>query len=437
MYKNFISVIILSIIISIILLISLIINKKKIEKFTGNNTYYSLYNLSDRYSKSIKSYQVKDHDKFIIFNYDQGGFNNIRISFEVTVILAKYLDRVLVIPPKIKYYLLGDKKRTIFDFYSKKNLSNYISICDYSDITSNNINDINHLYQFVKSTNNYYFYVENNDGKNGCLVYKDNQLLSTRNNKTINLKNIQEKYLCLYSIDDNNDINLVKKLIPNYNENNSTPRFLFNYEFYFRMDLDNRKLLYQWVFDSIKLNENIITMTIDIYKKIGLQNYNAVHLRSNDFQQYNALNKLKLSEIALLIKHICSPNEKLLIITDHDNIKQIADYFTGYQLITKTDIYRNTVIMEEYQGLIESLLCVLANNFIGTEMSTFSHYIQILRGYMSKYHSNINTDLIYTTTIHPKIDKYKFNKYQKLDPNDNNTDCHIWSRISNNIWKYL
>ena len=89
-------------------------------------------------------------DKFIIFNYDIGGFNNIRISFEVIIILAKLLGRVLIVPPKTNMYLL-DKNTDIFDYYSINNLSHYIKICNYQDITKN-IKTANDLFLFAKKS---------------------------------------------------------------------------------------------------------------------------------------------------------------------------------------------------------------------------------------------------------------------------------------------
>ncbi len=395
------------------------------------NMYSKLYILSDKYSPPFKKYKIKPNDKFIIFNYDGGGFNNIRISFEVIIIMAKLLNRVLVIPPKKEFYLLNGQSTCIFDFYSRKNLSNYINICDYNDI-SNNIKEVNDLFSFAKKTKNYYFFVNNND-RNKCVYYKNNKLLVYKDNKYIDLKQINKKYLCLFSSFNKKE---VQKVL-NYKGKIENVRFLNNYDFFFRMDLkDRQKILYKFIFDSIKINGNIIKSVIKIYNYYNLNDYNATHIRSNDFQQFNNLQKLKINDITDLIKKNFNNSKRLFIITDHHTIEDITNHFSNYKIITNKDIYKKFTIEHKYHGLVESLLCVLANEFIGSEMSTFTFYIQILRGYMSKYYDHINDNLMYTTTINPKINYNEFINYQNIKPNKSQK-CIVWDRISNNVWKFI
>ena len=47
-----------------------------------------------------------DKPKYLAFTPDMGGFNNIRMSFEIILILAAALDRILVLPPEQPMYLL-------------------------------------------------------------------------------------------------------------------------------------------------------------------------------------------------------------------------------------------------------------------------------------------------------------------------------------------
>lgn len=438
------------------------INFKK-ESFVNNAYYNSLYKLSNKSNKSFKNHIIKPNDKFIIFNYDMAGFNNVRISFEIIIIITKYLDRILVIPPRTDSFGGGHIKgsSSIFDFYSLKNLSQYINICTY-DKLDKNIKNIDDLFKYAKSSRDYYFYIEDTNTRSGCLLYDKQNLTSIRDDETINLKKINQKFLCLFS---SLDEDYIKKMIPNYQfKNIKHPRFLFNYEYYFRMNLGKRKELYRWLYKALKIRKIIISETIKILKKLSLSSYNAVHIRSNDFKQFNK--NFNLEEFITSVKIIFSKKKKLLIITDHDNINEIINSFSDYKVYTSNDFYHKieinfkercslminkicqeqyiseenegyTNILKKYHGLIESLLCVLADKFIGSSMSTFSQYIQVLRGYMSKYHKNINTDLIYTSDINPIIDKKKFQEYQHIKPNNSSTNCHIWYRISNNMWKYI
>ena len=57
--------------------------------------------------------------KYLTFEPDGGGFNNIRMSLETIVVMAHAMGRTLVMPPSQNHYLLRkdrDKQRTHFSF---------------------------------------------------------------------------------------------------------------------------------------------------------------------------------------------------------------------------------------------------------------------------------------------------------------------------------
>ena len=65
---------------------------------------------------------MKDEPKYVTFEPDHGGFNNIRMAFETVVVLAHAMGRTLVLPPSQRFYLLNkgnvesSKKREEFGF---------------------------------------------------------------------------------------------------------------------------------------------------------------------------------------------------------------------------------------------------------------------------------------------------------------------------------
>ena len=61
-----------------------------------------------------------DENKYLTFQPDDGGWNNIRMGMETVVLMAHAMGRTLVLPPRKRMYLLGDskngKQREKFDF---------------------------------------------------------------------------------------------------------------------------------------------------------------------------------------------------------------------------------------------------------------------------------------------------------------------------------
>jgi len=61
----------------------------------------------DGYESPITPHHDEHHDKYITFQYDQGGWNNIRMGMEIVIVVAHAMGRTLVIPPEQRLYLLG------------------------------------------------------------------------------------------------------------------------------------------------------------------------------------------------------------------------------------------------------------------------------------------------------------------------------------------
>lgn len=61
------------------------------------------------YRSPISPHHLKNesHDRYLTFEYDQGGWNNVRMGMESLIVVAHATGRTLVIPPKQHLYLLG------------------------------------------------------------------------------------------------------------------------------------------------------------------------------------------------------------------------------------------------------------------------------------------------------------------------------------------
>ena len=60
--------------------------------------------------KNGLSASVSDR-RYVVFQPDLGGWNNIRMSLEVTIVFALVTGRILVLPPRSVLYLLNKNKK--------------------------------------------------------------------------------------------------------------------------------------------------------------------------------------------------------------------------------------------------------------------------------------------------------------------------------------
>uniref|UniRef100_A0A7S4VCN9 O-fucosyltransferase family protein n=1 Tax=Ditylum brightwellii TaxID=49249 RepID=A0A7S4VCN9_9STRA len=58
-----------------------------------------------------------DNDKYLTFEPDHGGWNNIRMAMETALVMAHAMGRTLVLPPEQRMYLLGKDHFSFNDFF--------------------------------------------------------------------------------------------------------------------------------------------------------------------------------------------------------------------------------------------------------------------------------------------------------------------------------
>ena len=69
--------------------------------------YWKIVPGDAHYESPITPHHGLHHDRYLSFEYDQGGWNNIRMSLECLIVVAHAMGRTLVIPPQQHLYLLG------------------------------------------------------------------------------------------------------------------------------------------------------------------------------------------------------------------------------------------------------------------------------------------------------------------------------------------
>merc|ERR1719223_596580 len=70
-------------------------------------------------SNYISPFYDASNEKFMTFEPDGGGFNNIRMAMETVIVMAHAMGRTLVLPPEKRMYLIGrgdNKQKFKFTF---------------------------------------------------------------------------------------------------------------------------------------------------------------------------------------------------------------------------------------------------------------------------------------------------------------------------------
>jgi len=72
--------------------------------------------------------EAKDRKKYLAFEADYGGWNNILMQFEIMAMMAWLADRTLILPPATPFYLLGEGPHSLEDFLELSELRRQIPV---------------------------------------------------------------------------------------------------------------------------------------------------------------------------------------------------------------------------------------------------------------------------------------------------------------------
>ena len=319
-------------------------------KFLRVLDHYNLEKKLDYYWNKIElidsMFDYIPQNKYVVFKPWPGGFNNIRMSLEIAACIAFIQNRILVLPPEYRMYLLDNTNlmSTFFDI-------NDIGIKTMSFEEFENKFNVNGWDQ-IKGIS----YTIGEDLVNTLLTTTDK--IPSEIIKGRNIKNITQ-------IDNNQILYFDSNLLGN---------------FYLNIYSDNLSKVCKYVARHIHYNKEIF---IEAYKAVSLLGqYNAIHIRRNDFQYHDL--KLPIETIYDNIKNVLPKGSVLYISTDEKDKDFFSLLKNDYTLFFYDDI-KNLISLDinvDLIGPIEQIICTNAKTFIGNKLSTFSSYIYRLRGYM-------------------------------------------------------
>ena len=310
-------------------------------------------------------------DKYVSFDYWFGGWNNIRMTFELAGAISYVTGRTIILPPKGYCLFLSEHydKNTFFDAWKildKKSYLSQFNCIEYEDS----------ILTKYSSKQQYY------DGINqdiDCIMFGDEytnwgpqQFL----NKGVIVHNIEDQEHYQEFTKDGR----TKYQLPLDKEIIHFPRNLFGhfgYHVYPPNDFA-AKVIQQKIRDGVKLRPEFEEQA----KILMPGDYDALHVRRNDFKYVHTKTvEDQIAELPQLIEGRVRRDKPLFIATDEKD-KSLFDCLKGYNIKFLSDI---TSDLENHVSLsLDTLICSNADTFLGSRFSTFSEYIHIVRGYKDK-----------------------------------------------------
>jgi carbamoyltransferase len=355
-----------------------------------------------------------NHKKYISFDTWWGGFSNIRMTYELVGAISVITNRTIILPPKIYCLFLSEHhdKNTFFDWWDAFDLEAFKSQFDcvhYEDIPEYTAleNDI----QYFEGVDEIAKVITFQDDFKQWGVQRE-----IKNSQVLVCDIIDDADFKRFA-DDRDVINLElpDKFV-------HFPRNLFGHFYYhvYGNSPTQRNIIRDKVQNGVKYKSSFYTQSYKIKEEIG--DYNSIHIRRNDFLSTRP--EASNQQIDTLLDDISDriPNDIPLFIATDERDKSLFDNLKSkYELYFLDDFYQN---LEKHEALIlDQIICSESNIFLGSKFSTFSDYINVLRGYTKKldfHREGTNFKL-------PTLNYTNF-------PWEN--DGYGWEKIYDSYWKH-
>lgn len=310
--------------------------------------------------------------KYVSFDGWWGGYSNIRMTYEMVAAISVITGRTIILPPKLYCLFLSqhNDKSTFFDMWNTLDIDAFKKEFDcihYEDVPE---------YTKLENEIHYFAGIDNvakcilfdstyNDWGVQCGIF-NNQVIASKITDIEDFKKFSKDREVI-------DINCDDKFI-------HFPRNLFGH-FYYHIYGDGpnqRNLIKEKIKKGVRYRKEYFNLANKVYDGIGF--YNAIHIRRNDFLVTRS--STAIPQIETLyddIKETISTELPLYIATDEKD-KSLFDFLKEhYKIYFLEDFFCD--LKEHEKLMIDQIVCSKSEIFLGSKFSTYSDYINILRGY--------------------------------------------------------
>jgi len=360
-------------------------------------------------------------EKYVTFEWDRGGWNNIRMSMETIIVFAKATGRTLVIAPQTRMYLLNaekGKKHGFDSFFSMDNVKASLDVITMEEFLRKEalkpgvnvslphanvklkgvaLNEyLRKIADEIPKWNTFgHYLVFPRDPKHSIddMSHRDRRNMyhfrgSTKRREAVLYGNVLQNAKHIhFKVDGKNGYRLLTHF----------------YTFLFFADQNVDHLLKRFVRDHIHYLEEIFCkaeIIIQDLNKLSGGSFSSMHIRRGDLQ----FKRVKLESQVLYhnINDIYIEGELLYIATDERD----KNYFEPWSVKHELKFLDDYVELAELKnvngnwfGMIDQIVASRGRVLALTWFSTFSGYIGRMRGYQA-----YGNDTTFYTTLPEKHD---------------------------------
>eukprot|EP00934_Nitzschia_sp_Nitz4_P008577 Nitzschia sp. Nitz4//scaffold179_size51476//34375//36661//NITZ4_006929-RA/size51476-augustus-gene-0.1-mRNA-1//1//CDS//3329539225//8567//frame0 len=390
--------------------------------------------------------------KYLTFEPDEGGWNNIRMSMETATVLAHAMGRILVLPPEQNMYLLSKDKRPEKNKFTFKDFFHFDSIADEHPAV-----EVISMEEFLqreagtfknKYTGQISFPPENATTWNGhgrhgrkywmwlrnvtqapiwffdeCVVGFPSEAGPEAAERVKGLREEvarykKEKMFYIKEYDGNptpvdgspqdrlkeqlgdrrtlqvyGDTLQNEKVMHFMGDNDSGARLLVHfYAFLFFEDYHQELWTKRFVRDHLRYVDEIqctAARLVDAMRQKAREhgdpegNFDTFHIRRGDFQYKET--RIEATQIYENVKDVLVENSTIYIATDEKDKSFFEPIMKHYNVYFMSD-FKHLLgdINTNYMGMLDQRVASRGRMFIGAYYSTFTGYINRMRGYHSQ-----------------------------------------------------
>ena len=314
--------------------------------------------------------------KYISFDSWMGGYSNIRMTYEIAAAISVITCRKLIIPPKIFCLFLSEleDKDSWFDMFStldKELFYRNFDCVDYKDVPE---------YAALENKTQCFENVSSIAKVITFGVEEDNFGPMTPPNID---------YFLHCGIDDQNDYDSFSKGRVGIDLNVKDkfihfPRNLFGHYYYhvYGNSPFIRNNIKERINNGVQYQKKYFDIANQVVSQMG-GNFDSIHIRRNDFLKTRTVHAEKQTETLLSdIEGKIRQNVPTYIATDEKDKTTFEDVKSKYNVMFLTDF---NLGLESHEALmVDQIICSMSETFLGSFLSTFSDYINILRGQSGK-----------------------------------------------------